>query len=160
MKKNLRYFMRNELKEEKIVTIPGPDTIRDENGDVIQMEVKLLSHKRKREIRNRYDNLEIATDKSGSPLVANGEVVYKRERDMGKATRHMLVEMLQYPDLADPELMKFYGEVDKTNMPLAAFTEEEYNYVLRTVMTANGVNVQNPEPPEIDPKEVEDAKNK
>ena len=43
MGKSLKYFMRPEAKEEQIVTVPGPETIKDENGEVVQLEVKILS---------------------------------------------------------------------------------------------------------------------
>ena len=40
--KDLRYFMREEAKVEQIVTVPGPESIKDENGNVIQLEIKQL----------------------------------------------------------------------------------------------------------------------
>lgn len=40
--KDLRYFMREEAKVEQIVTVPGPESIKDENGKVIQLEIKQL----------------------------------------------------------------------------------------------------------------------
>lgn len=40
--KDLRYFMREEAKVEQIVTVPGPESIKDENGEVIQLEIKQL----------------------------------------------------------------------------------------------------------------------
>ena len=38
-KKDLKYFMR-EHKEE-IITVPGPASIKDEDGNVINLEVKV-----------------------------------------------------------------------------------------------------------------------
>ena len=40
--KNLRYFMRPEAKEEKIVEVPGPSTIKGEDGKPITIKVKVL----------------------------------------------------------------------------------------------------------------------
>ena len=40
--KDLRYFMREEAKVEQIVTVPGPESIKDENDNVIQLEIKQL----------------------------------------------------------------------------------------------------------------------
>lgn len=45
--KNLKYFMRPELKEEQIVEVPGP--IKDENGEPIMFQIKKLSQR-----HNRY----------------------------------------------------------------------------------------------------------
>ena len=40
--KNLKYFMRPEAKEERIIEIPGPDTIRDEKGEVVKVQDRQL----------------------------------------------------------------------------------------------------------------------
>ena len=42
--KDLKYFMR-EHKEE-IVTVPGPASIKDEKGTVINFEIKVLASPR------------------------------------------------------------------------------------------------------------------
>ena len=52
----------------------------------------------------------------------------------------MIVEALQYPNLKDEELMKYYGVVDVTDMPLKVFpTADEYQHVSRIVMEALGL---------------------
>lgn len=136
--KNLKYFMR-DVKDE-IVTVAGPDTFKDENGDVIQLEIKVLSQSEIQRINNNYRKRSIATDKKGNPLAYNGEVLWKTEKDSAKATRHMIVEALQYPDLKDKELMKFYNCVDVTEMPLLVFSRpDEYAHVTKAVMTALGL---------------------
>ena len=43
MSKNLKYFMREASDVEKVVTVPAPESFKDENGKVIQLEVKVLS---------------------------------------------------------------------------------------------------------------------
>ena len=87
-------------------------------------------------------------------LAAEWRLIWKTEKDNYKAMRHMLVEALQYPNLKAPELMKFYGVVDVTDMPLKVFsTVEEYQYVTRTVMTAIGLSAP------VDDEDMEAAKN-
>lgn len=136
--KNLKYFMR-DIKDE-VVTVDGPETFKDENGEVIQLEIKVLSQSEIQRINNNYRKRTIATDKKGNPLAYNGEVLWKTEKDSSKATRHMIVEALQYPDLKDKELMKFYNCVDVTEMPLLVFSRpDEYAHVTRAVMTALGL---------------------
>lgn len=136
--KNLKYFMR-DIKDE-VVTIDGPETFKDENGEVIQLEIKVLSQSEIQRINNNYRKRAIATDKKGNPLAYNGEVLWKTEKDSAKATRHIIVEALQYPDLKDKELMKFYNCVDVTEMPLLVFSRpDEYAHVTRAVMTALGL---------------------
>lgn len=137
-KKDLKYFMRNTTPE--VVTVPGPSSFKDENGEVLQFEIKKLTQEEINRINDNYRRRSMATDKKGNPLVANGEVIWKTERDTAKASRHMLVEALQYPDLKDPELMKYYGCVDVTDMPLKVFsTADEYQCVSRIVMQALGL---------------------
>lgn len=136
--KNLKYFMRDNKGE--VVTVAGPDTIKDENGNVIQLEIKVLSQAEIQKINNNYRKRTIATDKKGNPLAYNGEVLWKTEKDSAKATRHMIVEALQYPNLKDKELMDYYKCVDVTDMPLLVFSRpDEYAHVTRAVMTALGL---------------------
>lgn len=137
-KKDLKYFMRST--EPEIVTVPGPETFRDEDGNVIQFEIKVLTQADIQRINDGYKTHKIATDKKGSPLVANGEVIWKTERDNARAARHMIVEALQYPNLKDPELMQHYNCVDITEMPLHVFrTADEFSHVTRIVMQALGL---------------------
>lgn len=153
MKKDLKYFMRST--EQKIVTAPGPDSFKDEAGKVIDFEIRVLPQEELNRINENYRRRSMATDKKGNPLIANGEVVWKVEKDPGKASRHIIVEALQYPDLKDPDLMKHYGCVDFTDMPLKVFpTADEYQHVSRIVMQALGL-----ESTFSDDEELDDAKN-
>lgn len=152
-KKDLKYFMRS--LEPEVVTVPGPDSFKDENGEVIQFEIKKLTQEEITRINDNYRKHGIATDKRGNPLVANGEVIWKTEKDGAKASRHMIVEALQYPNLKDPELMKYYGCVDVTDMPLKVFNKaDEYQHVSRLVMQALGLAAKNSEE-----EDLADAKN-
>lgn len=136
--RDLKYFMR-ENKEE-IVTAPGPENFKDEDGNVIQFEIKVLSQAEITKIHDKYRKRSMATDKKGNPLIASGEIVWKTEKDSAKASRHMLVEALQYPNLKDPDLMKHYNCVDVTEMPLLVFPHaDEYQHVTRIVMSALGL---------------------
>jgi len=137
-KKDLKYFMRSN--EPEVVTAPGPETFKDENGEVIQFEIKKLTQEEINRINDAYRKRSMATDKKGNPLIAAGEVVWKTEKDSARAARHMIVEALQYPDLKDPDLMKHYGCVDVTEMPLKVFSSaDEYQHVSRIVMQALGL---------------------
>lgn len=152
-KKDLKYFMRSN--EPEIVTAPGPDSFKDESGNVIQFEIKVLSQAEITKINNAYRKRGIATDKKGNALIANGEVVWKTESDNARATRHMIVEALQYPNLKDDELMKYYKCNDITEMPLHVFPKtDEYQHVMRIVLQALGITA-----PVDDGEELEAAKN-
>lgn len=153
IKKDLKYFMRS--KEAEVVTAPGPDSIKDEKGAVVQFEIKVLSQEDITRINNAYRKRTMATDKKGNPLIANGEVVWKTENDAARATRHMMVEALQYPDLKNKELMDYYGCVDITDMPLKVFPKsDEYQHVMKIVMQALGITS-----PVNDEEDLEEAKN-
>ena len=141
--------------EPKIVTVPGPDSFKDEDGKVIDFEIRVLSQEEINRINEGYRKRGMATDKKGNPLIANGEVVWKTEKDPAKASRHIIVEALQYPDLKDPDLMKHFGCVDFTDMPLKVFpTADEYQHVSRIVMQALGLASAI-----SDEEELADAKN-
>lgn len=137
-KKDLKYFMRST--EAEIVTAPGPDSFKDESGNVINFEIKVLPQAEINKINDAYRTRGMAVDKKGNPLVSGGEVVWKTSRDSAKASRHIIVEALQYPDLKDPDLMKYYNCVDVTEMPLLVFPKaDEYAHVVRIVMQALGL---------------------
>ena len=154
-KKDLKYFMR-EHKEE-IVTVPGPKTFKDDEGNVIELEIKVLDQATITKINDNYRKRSIATDKKGQPYIANGEVVFKTERDTARATRHIIVEALQYPNLKDKELMEYYDCHDITEMPLLVFPKsDEYSHILRSVFAALGIGEYEEQATEND---IEDAKN-
>lgn len=137
-KKDLKYFMRST--EAEVVTAPGPESFKDEDGNPIQFEIKVLTQAEINQINDNYRKRSMATDKKGNPLIAMGEVVWKTEKDGAKASRHMIVEALQYPNLKDPELMKYYNCIDVTEMPLLVFSRsDEYQHVSRIVMQALGL---------------------
>lgn len=155
MKKDLKYFMRS--KEPEIVTVPGPESFKDGEGKVIDFEIRVLTQEEINRINNNYRKRSMATDKKNNPLVANGEVIWKTEKDSAKATRHLIVEALQYPDLKDKELMDYYGCVDVTDMPLKVFSKaDEYEHVLRIVMQALGLSST---VSEDEDKDIDAAKN-
>lgn len=153
MARDLKYFMRNQ--EEEIITVPGPETIKDENGNVVNLEIRVLPQAEIRRINNAYRKRTMATDKKGNPLVANGEVIWKTEKDSERATRHIIVEALAYPNLKDEELMKYFKCVDVTEMPLKVFPRaDEYAHVTRAVLTALGIIDG-----EVEDEAITDAKN-
>ncbi|MCX4265198.1 MAG: hypothetical protein OSJ64_00020 [Firmicutes bacterium] len=139
--RDLKYFMRR--REAEIVSVPGPESFRDDDGNVLQLEVKKLMQEEIDKINNAYFEREMAMDKKGNPLVFNGEVIWKTKRDPAKASRHLIVEALQYPNLKDQDMMKFYGVVDVTDMPLKVFSSpEEYSHVVRVIMEVLGLRAK------------------
>lgn len=154
-KKNLSYFMRST--EPEIVTAPGPSTFKDENGNVLEFEIRVLPQATITKINNNYRKRTMATDTRGNPLVLNGEVVWKTERDASRASRHLIVEALQYPDLKDPDLMAHYSCQDVTEMPLLVFSRaDEFNHVSKIVMAALGLSGSEAT---NDKENLDDAKN-
>lgn len=129
--KNLSYFMREELKNEDIVEIPGPESIQDENGDPVMFQIKRLRRERVDKIYDRYRTLKPALDKNKKPYVVDGKMVMMEEKDYAKALRHVMAEALVYPNLRDEELMKFYDCIDVTEMPVKVFTQKEYSEVIK-----------------------------
>ena len=133
--KNLKYFMREDCKEEQIFTRPAPARFVDEKGEVVQMEIKKLHNETIAKINEMYKTRTPMRDKKGNYICQNGEVIFKTEKDSLRATRHIIAEALVYPDLKDPDLMAFYKCADITEMPLKVFPEnDEYAHVQRAVL--------------------------
>ena len=153
--KDLRYFMREEAKVEQIVTVPGPESIKDENGNVIQLEIKQLHNDTIAKINEMYESKTPLKDKKGNFIVQNGNVVYKVERDRNKAARHLMVEALVYPDLPDKQHPHYSRSGDIPDTPLKVFpTNKEYGHVSKQVLKVLGLTEEDDEA-----KETEDAKN-
>lgn len=140
MGKDLKFFMREHTDE--VVTVPGPDTIKDDNGSPIMLEVRVLDNAEIQKINDAYRKRTIALDKRGNPFIAMGEVVFKTERDSARAVRHMIAEALVYPNLKDEKLMAFYKCTDITDMPNLVFPRaDEYAHVSKVVLAALGIGV-------------------
>ena len=80
--KNLKYFMREESRQEQIFQVPAPARFVDENGKVVQMEVKKLHNDTIAKINDMYKSRTPMKDKKGNYIVQNGEVVFKTEKDI------------------------------------------------------------------------------
>ena len=155
--KNLKYFMREDCKEEQVFTRPAPARFVDEKGEVVHMEIKKLHNETIAKINEMYKTRTPMRDKKGNYICQNGEVIFKTEKDSLRATRHIIAEALVYPDLKDPDLMAFYKCADITEMPLKGFPEnDEYAHVQRAVLEVLGM--LEPEEQQNE-KEVNDAKN-
>lgn len=138
-KKDLKFFMREQ--KEEIITAPAPATFLDDEGKPLELEIKVLSNARIQELFSSYRKRSIATNNKGIPYLGpNSEVVFKTERDSARAVRHIIAEALVYPNLQDPELMKYYNCVDITEMPHKVFPRaDEYSHVSQMVMETLGL---------------------
>lgn len=151
--KSLKFFMRPQ--EEQIVTFTGPESFKDDEGNPIEFEVKVLPKREIDKINNIYRKRSIATDKKGNPIVDGGEIVWRTERDPARSLRHIVVAALQYPKLDDKALMDYYKCVDITDMPLLVFNNhKDYDYVTKHVLQALGI-IEAPK----DEDTLNDAKN-
>ncbi len=154
--RDLKFFMR-EQKEETVIT-PAPEGFVDDEGNPLELEIKVLSNARVQEIFAAYRKRSIATDKKGTPLISqhNNEVVFKTERDSARAVRHIIAEALVHPDLKSKEMMDFYKCNDITEMPNKVFPKaDEFSHVNRMVMNALGIG----EAAAPDDEVIADAKN-
>ncbi len=151
--KSLKYFMRDNTEE--IVTVPGLPSFKDENGKIIDFEIKVLTNEHIRKIQNNYRKRSVATDAKGNPYIINGEVAWKMEKDNDRSLRHIMVEAFVYPDLKDKELMAHYKCQDVTDMPMHVFSNtKDFNDAAQLVMKTLGMIDQ----PSAD-EEIEAAKN-
>ena len=140
-KRDLKAFMRESAKQDEIVFATGPDTVKGDDGKPITLEIRVLNSAEIRKINDLYTKRTMATDKRGNPYIQNGEVAYKVETDIHRATGHLLAEALVYPDLKDPDLMKFFDCYDISEMAAKVFPRaDEWSHVNRAVMAALGLN--------------------
>lgn len=138
--KSLSYFMREELKTEEIVTVPGLDSIKDEHGKAVPFEIKRLTREHIDDIYDHYKQEVVAIDKkTRKPYVVDNRVVMQEKKDYARAFRHVMVEALVYPNLKDEKLMEYYDCVDVTEMPRKVFSSSEFNEVAKKLNDVLGL---------------------
>lgn len=154
---NMKYFMREELKNDEVVEVPGIDTFRDENGDNIPFKIKVLGIEEVNKIRKNYTSRRMAVDDKGKRLFDKaGRPIFTEDVDSEAATRRIIVEALEYPNLKDPELMKFFGVNDVMEMPFKLFkNSKDYSYISTVVVDVLGLGEQEVSDDEL----INEAKN-
>lgn len=158
-KYSLQYFMREELKKDEVVEVPGMETFKDENGTIIPFQIKILGVDRINDLRKIYSKNRIVIDEKGKKLYdKNGKPMFEKEVDSVMATNRLIVEALVFPNLKDKELMEFYNCHDVDQMPFKVFKKSsDYQYISEQVTEALGLTSQEDEP--TDDELVNEAKN-
>ena len=155
--RTLAYFMREAAKKQEIVEVPGIESIKDENGQVVPFKIKMLTKKEIDDIYDKYRTRTMLSDKKGKPVFNRGQAVFDINTDSNRALRRIMVEALVYPDLHNKELMDFFDCYDFSEMPLKVFPNpKEYDKVANIVLSALGILEEENEDSE---SEVQEAKN-
>lgn len=138
MDMNLKAFMKKELKDRGTMEFPGTESFVDAKGEPIPFILKRLSRKEIKEIRNRHRTSTVYRNKkTGMPVIDNGKVVMQETYDAESAGLDMMVEAFVQPKLDDPELMEFYGVLDRLDMPEIIFSQNgDFKYANECVMIA------------------------
>lgn len=140
---NIKAFMKAELKDRGTMEFPGIKRFADEKGEPIPFIIKRLSMKDMKEIRDIYKTTEVYRDgrNNGRPVIGNnGVVAVVKDYDADRAGLHMMVDAFVQPKLDDPELMDFYGVLDRLDMPQVLFsTKEEFEYANQCLSEALGL---------------------
>ncbi len=155
--RTLAYFMRETAKKQEIVEVPGIESIKDENGQVVPFKIKMLTKKEIDDIYDKYRTRTMLCDKKGKPVFNRGQAVFDINTDSNRALRRIMVEALVYPDLHNKDLMEFFDCYDFSEMPLKVFPNpKEYDKVANIVLSALGILEEENEDSE---SEVQEAKN-
>lgn len=64
--RTLAYFMRETAKKQEIVEVPGIESIKDENGQVVPFKIKMLTKKEIDDIYDKYRTRTMLCDKKAS----------------------------------------------------------------------------------------------
>lgn len=143
MDMNLKAFMKEDLKNRGTMEFPGIDKFIDEKGKPIPFIIKRLSRKEIKEIREMYETKQVYRDKNNKnrPIIgANGQVAIIRDYDSDSAGLHIMVDAFVQPKLDAPELMEYYGVVDRLDMPNIIFSDrKDFEYADQCLMEACGL---------------------
>ena len=155
MEKNkLSYFLRKPGPQYK--EFEAPSTIKDEDDKPVMIKVRVLTQEEIDKIIENYTTKHTARDgKKKTPIVQNGVLVEKQDRNSGSAMRHLVAEAIVDPDLKSQAAMDFFECWDMSEIIYKVFpTPDEYNYVVNKVLEILGLSNDND-----DEDDVEKAKN-
>lgn len=154
MDMNLKAFMKEELKDRGTMEFEGIEKFKDKDGKPIPFILKCLSRKELKEIRDSYRRTEVYRDRTngGRPIIgANGQIAVIKDYDGDSAGLAIMVEAFIQPKLDAPELMDFYGVIDRLDMPQIIFSDkEDFEYADKCVMEACGLAAKKDEKEIID----------
>lgn len=143
---NLRFFMREELKQDVITEIPGVKTFCDENGQPMPMKVRSIGSDELLSLRDACKTRRMVKDAKGRPLLVNGQVQYSEEYDSSMVSDALIAAALVFPDLHDKQLLEFYGEQEATKLVRKLFRRvEDYNYISEKVSELSGLQAETQE---------------
>lgn len=138
--KSLSYFMRETAREQEIIEVPGIESIKDEEGNVVPFKVRILTKKQIDDIYDKCRTRTLLYDKKGKPVINRGQAVFDVKTDNNKALQRIIVEALVYPDLKDKDLMEYFNCYEFAEMPLKVFpNQKEYDQVTNIVFSALGI---------------------
>lgn len=140
---NMKAFMKEELKQRGTMEFPGIEKFKDEKGKPIPFIIKRLSMKEVKDIRNMYRTSSVYKDKGNGnrPIIGNnGQVAIIKDYDSESAGLHLMCDAFVQPKLDDPELMEFYGVLDRLDMPQIIFSDkEDFEYADQCLSEALGL---------------------
>lgn len=160
---NIKAFMKQELKDRGTMEFDGLPQFTDDDGKPVPIIVKRLSAAELRDIRDLYRTKKVYRDKrnGGRPVVDNGRIAMIQDYDSEKAGNDIICTALVQPKLDDPELMEFYGVLDRLDMPRVIFPDaESWRYVNHCVTVACGLDTdEDDEIPNEEKATVSEVKN-
>ena len=155
---SMKDFMKQDLKDRGTMTFDGIEKLKDKDGNKIPFIIKRLSRKEINDIRNMYRTKKVYKDKSNGdrPVITNnGQVAFIQDYDAERAGLEMMVDAFVQPKLDDPELMSYYGVLDRLDMPQVIFSDlDDFNYADDCLMIALGLKN-----PEKDDEVINEVKN-
>lgn len=150
---SIKDFMKDELKIDQVVEIPGIKTFSDKDGNPIPMQVRVITSGKLSELRKLATRRTMVKDKKGKPVFQGGQIQFNEEIDSNYLTDVLIAESLVFPDLHDKELLAFYGEQEAVKLVHKVFARiEDYQYISEQISEVSGLGRDTDEI-------IEDAKN-
>ncbi len=143
MANTLKFFMREELKKDLIVEIPGVATFADENGNPVPFKIRALGSEELSDIRESCRIRRMVKDSKGKPLFINGQVQYVDDYDQNLVNDTMIAFALVDPDLHDKQLLDYYGVQEASKLVRKMFKKiDDYQYISQKVAEVSGIDTE------------------
>ena len=126
---SLSAFLKQNVKQVENEKVIVSERFKDENGNIIPFEVRVLTNDEDERLRKKCTYKEQIPGKKHQ---------YMNETDYDKYVGLQAVACTVYPDLKDSSLQDSYGVMGELNLLKAMLTPGEYANYLGAVQKING----------------------
>lgn len=130
--KNMRAFYRDSVEENKSVFFPASKRIKDEEGNPVMWELRVLG----------YDEIKAITKRNTKNVPNKVTGAAEKRTNTEEAAMEMTLKSIVFPDLNDADLQDSWGVVGAEALLKAMLTPGEIVDLENAVQSAAGYSTE------------------